>query len=63
MEFVLTLAVGFQSFNYPVLEVGLEFIGVIVDVDQQTEDGVDEAEIGLPPTQLVTVLLAWQRVR
>jgi hypothetical protein len=62
VEFVLALAVCLQPLGYPVLEIGLELVGVVVDVDQQTEDGVDKTEIGLSPTQPVTVLLARQRV-
>jgi hypothetical protein len=62
VEFVLALAVGPQPLYDPVLEIGFEFVSVVVDVDEEAEDGVYEAEVCLSPTQLVAVLLARQRI-
>ena len=49
MQILVALTVRLQPLHYPILQVCLEFVGVAEDVDQQAEDAVDEAEVGLAP--------------
>lgn len=42
MQVLIALAVRPQPLHYTVLKVGLELVGVVGEVNEETEDAVDE---------------------